>query len=134
MTGAATPVAGDDEHTAYCGLPFVEAGADWPMIKSDWSPPEVTVTENRDSDNGEWTVGTICALDLITHLRDHPSDDPNSRLADVVKAVVDRGKWGRVEMGFFNALGNFIERGDVCVGGGWRAAFASRSDGAGARS
>ena len=115
-----------DEHTSYCELPFVEPGANW-IAKSDWSPPAVPETEDGPSHDAECAIGTIFALDFITHLRDHASGDPASRLANVVQAVVERGKWGRVEIGFFNALGNFIESGDVFVGVGWRAAFTPRS-------
>lgn len=133
-----TTDAGDDlrylfpERAAYCELPFVEAD-DKGHVKSHWSPPVVGQTEDGRSHAAECDMGTTLALNLITYLRGYPRDNSDSNLAGVAEAIVKRGKWGGIEIGFFSALGNFIESGRVYVSVGWTAEFMPSPGAAGGK-
>ena len=133
-----TTDAGDDlrdlfpERAAYCELPFVEAD-DKGRVKSAWAPPSVDRTEDGRSHDAECALGAALALGLITFLRDYPRDSSDSYLANVAEAIVERGKWSGVELGFFSALGNFIESGRVYVSVGWTAEFMPSPGAAGGK-
>ena len=44
-----------------------------------------------------------------------PAEGPLTHLGDVAEAMVKGGTWGRVEMGFFGAVDQYIATGEVSL-------------------
>ena len=87
-------------------MPFVREENGNAVI--EW-PPVWVKGENQDLTYGALCIlGTACALDLIGHLRNNGKTFDGSDLSRVTKAIVERGEFTGLEIGFFHTLGDFI--------------------------
>ena len=87
-------------------LPFVREENGNAVI--EW-PPVSVKGESKDLMYGALcTLGTRCALDLIGHLRNNGKAFDGGDLSRVARAIVERGEFTGLEIGFFNTLGDFI--------------------------
>ncbi len=94
-------------------LPFVREENGNAVI--EW-PPFSVKGEHEDLTYGALcALGTRCALDLIGHLRNNAKTFDGGDLSRVARAVIERGEFTGLEIGFFHALGDFIAWGHAKV-------------------
>ncbi len=58
--------------------------------------------------SAQCTLGKEWALRAIEHLKEYGKNFGGDLILDMVQGVVKRGKWTGFEIGFFDALGNYI--------------------------
>ena len=95
-----------DEQFDWMEMPFVE-GNGLGMSASQWLPVEIGNTEDRRHWTAECGIGQIYALEMIGHLRSHKHASVE-RLCHVIEAMVKRGAWGGVELGFVLGLERYL--------------------------
>ncbi len=87
-------------------LPFVREENGDTVI--EW-PPVSVKGESKDLVYGALcALGARCALDLIGHLRNNGKTFDGGDLSRVARAVIERGEFAGLEIGFFHTLGDFI--------------------------
>ena len=103
----------EEEHFFWQDMPFVING------KTVWPAVRVEPVEGEDrlhAQCAEQLIGRDAAMQLIAHLRRHGIVECGGRMIDVARAMIERGRWGNMEIGFFSALGQFIGLGQVATG------------------
>ncbi len=103
-----------DEDSAWREMIFVSIQDNKTAVR--WPPVEVTGQDDTLRYAHACAIGTLCAMDLIGHVRNHSKDCDGSRLMDIAEKIVRRGKWDWYEIGFFTGLGDFITWGHVRTG------------------
>ena len=81
-----------------------------------WAPPNIEDDEQARGYAAQCLAGNVYALEVVGHLRQHADVGAETRLSDVVEAMVKHGQWTGFEIGFFHALGHWIARGEVPIG------------------
>lgn len=91
--------------------------------------PEVACNDEDTAISFGYMTGQRVALDLIGHLRDYSSerDHLSCRLVDVLRALIERGRFDAAAVSFAIALGDHIADGKVHLGYGWEARHGERT-------
>ena len=116
------------EQDAWRELPFVRHEEGIKNGTNNWVVPRfVKATDGEDERLSaciwECMLGKHFAIELLSHVADHPEIRPE-HLGTVVETMVRGGTWGYVEIGFFDALDQFIATGEVSLGA-WTASKKS---------
>ena len=113
-----------DEHRAWHEMPFIDTNENGEIV-SHWNPADVTKTNQAGEQEGNLercAIGAHYALYLINHMRQYGGEFMDGGwFSTVVKAIVERGEWTGVEIGFFTAIENWLTCGRVTVSGGFDA-------------
>ncbi|MEQ8251886.1 MAG: hypothetical protein RIB41_11665 [Oceanibaculum nanhaiense] len=90
----------------------------WPSVECDESS-RMSV---------QYAVGQQIARELIGHFIDYaPKEyEVEDRMADVLRTLVERGKFDSMALGFALTIGCWIARGSVNLGFGWEAHHGER--------
>ena len=94
-------------------MPFVEVDDGGNM--NCWAPARVEAADHVKVHGAECSLGMIYAFQLIDHQREYKDFDTSNYFPDIVQAVVKRGRWGSVEIGFFNEIGRYISGGTSLI-------------------
>ena len=109
-----------DEAANWRELPFVLVKDK--KVVSNWAPPDFPEEVDVRDYTTQCILGTRYAMDLIDHLISYGEDKlDGGAISDVAKAMIERGKWTGVEIGFFDALGVYVARGFVSAAVGFNA-------------
>ena len=125
------PPAIQAEHNAWLGMPFLRAEGG--RILEDWAPPDIKRASGGRSYAAECVLGAHYALQTISHTREFGDRTDGGHLLDTVHAIVERGRWTGVEIGFFTALDNYVAWGRVIVADDFDAWPCEPRDGRGAQ-
>lgn len=90
-------------------------------IADNWAPPEITGAS--DIYSAECAIGTHYALEALGHMRTYGDRCGDDFLLPVFQGMVERGKWGGVEIGFVASLDQYMARGHVNITGGFEVAL-----------
>ncbi len=117
ISKAKSPTA--EEHLWWHELPFIPSDL---SSKECW--PDITIKSSVDDGAyaAECAVGALYACELIGHMRQFSNED-GSCFADVLKSLVEKGRWGGLEIGFAHALGRFLVTGDISIGTHFAACY-----------
>ena len=100
-----------DEQQEWHELPFLHA-EDGKVV--DYWTPAAVKAESKDNEwSAEIDLGTVYAAKLIEHMVHFDRRgvfNTGECLTHVAEAVVKRGQWTGVELGFFEAIGDYVVR------------------------
>ena len=97
-------------------------------IADNWAPPEINGASVENIYSAECALGTHYALEAPHHMRTYGDRFGDDFLLPVFQAMVNRGKWGGVEIGFVASLDQYMARGYVNICGDFKAAFPDANE------
>ena len=108
-----------DEGDDWRELPFIRSEAGKAVVQ--WPPLGITSSQEGLDPEVQCVVGRYCAMELVGHTKRYANQFGSEYLSDVVREIVRHGEWTQLEIGFFEALSNFIAWGYIRVSGDFQA-------------
>ena len=101
---------------AWCEMPFTreEDGE----IADYWAVPEIRGVSKNDAYVTQCRLGALYAFEALDLVEKFKSRIREGALSAIARSIVERGQWTGFEVGFFQAMDDYINDGEINVAGG----------------